>query len=742
MKRGSNTGSWGFLTVLLVVVGVVTSVFVALVIEHSDISKARETFRASSEDIASTLSLAIQHEEDLVVSASAFVADNPGSSNQQFGRWASSVQALRRYPEITGLGHAVVVPASRLSEFAAAALRDPVGSLPGGAFRVLPPGRRAFYCFQAGSVSRDPQAAFPAGYDFCAPGSAIGPGGPLAARESGASSYVPIQVGTQTLLAVQTPVYRTGAVPATATARRKEFVGWVGLSAIPDVLLDRALATYPHTGVTFAYHVGASNAVFHTGKAPRSAQSTTISLHNGWTVRISAAGPGGILDHWNTLLMLIGGVLLSLLLGLLGRARRRRALVQTEELVLRQSEQRMNALLHNSSDMITVVSVDGIVIYQTDSARTVLGREPADLVGETLTDYVDAEELSRLLRMCEASGTAGAELDFHHGDGGSRACEVRATSLLDHPQWRGIVLNIRDVSERRRLEVELRLAQKLESVGQLAAGIAHEINTPVQFVSGSIEFLADAFADLEHLLDAYASLRDHAARAGVEPDALARVAQAENDADLAYLHERVPAALERCNDGLARVTKIVAAMRVFGHPGTNGVEPVDINAAIENTLVVAASEYKYVAEVTTDLGDVVPVLSNNGDINQVLINLIVNASHAISDVVGRTGEPGKIQIRSRVEDNQAVITIADTGTGIPADIADRVFDPFFTTKEVGRGTGQGLSIARTIINRDGGELYFDTRPGYGTTFTIRLPLVHPDETRPAATAAATSITTP
>jgi signal transduction histidine kinase len=287
------------------------------------------------------------------------------------------------------------------------------------------------------------------------------------------------------------------------------------------------------------------------------------------------------------------------------------------------------------------------------------------------------------------------------------------------------VLNIRDISERRRLELELRLAQKLESVGQLAAGIAHEINTPIQFVSGSIDFIAEAFADIEQLLDAYSLLLEAAARAGADPEALARVAQAEQIADLDYVRERVPAALERCHDGLARVAKIVAAMRVFGHPATNAMEPVDINAAIENTLVVAASEYKYVAEVVTELGELAPVLTNTGDINQVLINLIVNASHAIADVVKDTEQRGEIQIRSRLEDDRAIVTITDTGTGIPVEIIDRVFDPFFTTKEVGRGTGQGLSIARTIIDRDGGELTFDTQPGHGTTFTIRLPLAHP-----------------
>jgi signal transduction histidine kinase len=201
-----------------------------------------------------------------------------------------------------------------------------------------------------------------------------------------------------------------------------------------------------------------------------------------------------------------------------------------------------------------------------------------------------------------------------------------------------------------------------------------------------------------------------------------QVAEAEDAADLEYLRERVPAALERSRDGLARVAKIVGAMRVFGRPSSSGVVPVCIKTAIENTLVVAASEYKYVADVTTDLGDVPLLHSNGGDIDQVLINLIVNASHAIADVVADSGTRGRIDIRTRVDGDAAVITIADSGCGIPAEITDRVFDPFFTTKEVGRGTGQGLAIARTIIDRDGGELTFDTRPGDGTTFTIRLPL--------------------
>jgi PAS domain S-box-containing protein len=572
-----------------------------------------------------------------------------------------------------------------------------------------------------GGVGRDVRGQFPAGFDFCAD-APVGPSA-LAARDSGASAYLPIQNGTRTLLAVHTPVYRGGRRPSTIATRRAAFLGWIGMSLVPDVVLDRALIGHPDTAVTFSYQGGSSNASFHAGKAPGGAQSTTIDLHNGWTVQTAGGGRvGGILGDWNALAVLMSGIVLSLLLALLARSRGRRAQAETEERMLRESGQRLDALLHNSSDMITVVGVDATVLYQAGSVCSVLGHAPSELVGTNLGDWVDPEDVPVLLSLCQTSETTGAELNFRHADGGLRACEVRATSLLDHPAWVGFVLNIRDVSQRKRLEVELRLAQKLESVGQLAAGIAHEINTPIQYVSSSMDFLDRSFADIAELHEAYAALRDVAAGAGVDPEALTRVAEAEEAADLEYLRERVPAALERSREGLERVAKIVGAMRMFGRPSTNGTASIDINAVIENTLVVAACQYKYIADVTTDLGDLPLVRSSGGDIDQVLINLIVNASHAIADVVGDSGERGAIHIRTNVEGGDAIVTITDTGGGIPAEITDRVFDPFFTTKEIGRGTGQGLSIARTIIARDHGELTFDTRPGEGTTFTIRLPL--------------------
>ena len=181
---------------------------------------------------------------------------------------------------------------------------------------------------------------------------------------------------------------------------------------------------------------------------------------------------------------------------------------------------------------------------------------------------------------------------------------------------------------------------------------------------------------------------------------------------------------------------IVAAVRTFARPPTTQMEPVDVNEAINNTLLVAANEYKHVAEVTCELGEIPLIQGNAGDLNQVLLNLIVNASQAIADVVGHSGGLGSLQIRTEAEEDAVTITIADTGGGIPAEIAERVFDPFFTTKEVGRGTGQGLAISRTIIDRHHGQITFETVAGEGTVFTIRLPVASPEPGRSALADAA------
>ena len=282
---------------------------------------------------------------------------------------------------------------------------------------------------------------------------------------------------------------------------------------------------------------------------------------------------------------------------------------------------------------------------------------------------------------------------------------------------------IRDLTERKQLEAQLALARKLEAVGQLAAGIAHEINTPLQYIGDNTRFLHDAFAVVEPVLAATAQLRAATHAATLPPALLTAVAAAVDQAELAYLTAEIPSALAHSLQGLEQVSKIVQAMKEFSHPGAAQKSPTDLNHALQTTLTVARNEWKYAAEVVTDFDPALPpVPSLPGEINQVFLNLIVNAAHAIAGS-GGSERKGTITLRTRQEGNWVAVRISDTGPGIPEAIRGRIFDPFFTTKEVGKGTGQGLAIAHAVVvDKHGGTLSVETEVGQGTTFEIRLPL--------------------
>jgi len=281
----------------------------------------------------------------------------------------------------------------------------------------------------------------------------------------------------------------------------------------------------------------------------------------------------------------------------------------------------------------------------------------------------------------------------------------------------------REIADRERIEAELRLAQKLESVGQLAAGIAHEINTPIQFIGDNLRFLQDGFRDVQAVLQAQSEALG--GLAGQAPEVVAIARQAAERADLPYLRDEVPKAINQGLEGIERVASLVRALKEFSHPDQGQRRPSDLNAAIRTTLVVARNEYKYVADTALDLEASLPAIPCvPGEINQVLLNLVVNAAHAIADTYHERGR-GTITLSSRRDGAWIELAIADTGTGIPPAIRERIFNPFFTTKEVGRGTGQGLYLAHQIITKKhGGSITFaDRAGGPGTVFTIRLPLV-------------------
>lgn len=301
-----------------------------------------------------------------------------------------------------------------------------------------------------------------------------------------------------------------------------------------------------------------------------------------------------------------------------------------------------------------------------------------------------------------------------HAPGNKQARIVRGISI--------------DITAQKKLEAELHQAQKLESIGRLAAGIAHEINTPVQFVNDSCYFLKDAVAQTAQVLDSYRqALQAVAAGSLATEQALEQVNTAEQAADMPFLHENMPAAVDRSLEGLQRVAEIVRSMKEFSHPNENAPSSADLNAAILSTLTIARHEYKYVAEVVTHLSELPAVVCYVGEFNQALVNILVNAAHAIADKVAGTDHKGLITISSAQEGTDVVISIEDTGGGIAEAIQSKIFDPFFTTKEPGKGTGQGLTIARSaIVDKHGGSLTFVTRPGVGTTFQIRLPIKPPE----------------
>ena len=352
-KRAEGIGPvsprwYGWLTaaVLLVLVGTLGSVLGARAVARSDEQTSRQVFVTSSTQISSTLKLAIQHEQDLVVPVGAFFVRNPNASQADFLQWNSITRAFERYPELQGLAEVAMVPASQLSAFEARAVVDPAGSLAAdGTFQVSPAGNRPYYCLSAVSQTRNPQLVTPAGVDYCA--SALGPMF-LKARDSGQGAYLPYGTGKTAGLVVGIPIYMGDVVPTTVQTRRDAFLGWTGMQMYPSVLLTTALQGHPNTAVEFHYGAGSSKVTFKAGSAPAGAQSTTIDLHNGWSVQAFGAATGvGVLADRNALALLLGGTALSLLLAtllyVLGTSRSRAYL-----LVHERTDQLHHQSLHDS----------------------------------------------------------------------------------------------------------------------------------------------------------------------------------------------------------------------------------------------------------------------------------------------------------------------------------------------------------------------------------------------------------
>jgi PAS domain S-box-containing protein len=389
------------------------------------------------------------------------------------------------------------------------------------------------------------------------------------------------------------------------------------------------------------------------------------------------------------------------------------------------TKERYRQLFESNPHPMWVVDVETLrFLAVNDAAVEYLGYSREEFGELTVEEVCRPEDLDAhlefLTRLSDVSRPEELRLKTRAGHVAVMEASAHDIAFEGRPA-RLALLN--DVTERKRLEVELRYAQKLESIGRLASGIAHEINTPVQFIGDSVHFLQEGFGGLLSLVDLYRETLSVAAAGPLDASVLAAVRDAEDTADLEYVRENVPKACERTLAGINRVAEIVRAMREFAHPGPTDQAPADLNRLLGNAFMVARNEYKYVADVETDFGDIPLVLCHAGDLGQAFLNVIVNAAHAIRSVVGESGERGVIRVATKSDGDMTEVVITDSGCGIPLAVRDRIFDPFFTTKAVGEGTGQGLAIARAIVvERHGGTVEFETHEGKGTTFIIRLPV--------------------
>ncbi len=405
------------------------------------------------------------------------------------------------------------------------------------------------------------------------------------------------------------------------------------------------------------------------------------------------------------------------------------SLLQAEIAERKQAHREASLVLSAVSALLVGVDLHGRVTKWNQAASEIFALAEEDSLGREFASLPLPWEWDRVL---EALAQCSQErqtvklnnLWYERADGKEGFLYVGLSPIVDEQGGlEGVLVLGTDITDFKVLEAQLAQAQKLEAIGQLAAGVAHEINTPTQYVGDTMSFLRDANADLLTVMDQVAELAA-APDEGCAPEVLQSLAERLEDIEYPFLRTEMPLSFTRAKDGIERVSSIVRAMRSFSHPGQGEKRGVDINDALANTITVSRNEWKYVATMETDLDPSLPqVICLPAEMNQVFLNIVVNAAHAVEEAVRGTTRQGLIRVSTAQEEGGVRISIADTGNGIPEAVRDKIFDPFFTTKEVGKGTGQGLTLAYDIVvNKHGGSITFDTEEGRGTTFHIHLPL--------------------
>ena len=392
---------------------------------------------------------------------------------------------------------------------------------------------------------------------------------------------------------------------------------------------------------------------------------------------------------------------------------------------------RTQAIVETAAEGIITFDSNGNIESINCAAQQIFEYDFYEAIGKNICDLVpsakfcDSSEGCAVNLLAYTQSEHGGEIEGLKADGSAIPLEI-VVSEFTHAHRTSFTAMVRDLTRRKQLETQLAHAQKMESVGQLAAGIAHEINTPIQYVGDNTRFLKSSFESLEKILQVTDQLLSSCSQYAELQPVVESVRALQDQVDLKFLRDEIPAAIDQTLEGADGVARIVRAMKDFSHPGSEERMRVNLNRALENTLTVCKNEWKYVAELKTNFCEELPPIDClPGELNQVFLNLVVNAAHAIESAMKarKLAERGTLTVTTNMSDRWATIEIADTGCGIPEAIQSRIFDPFFTTKAVGKGTGQGLAICyNVIVEKHQGKLFFNSTPNEGTVFHVWLPL--------------------
>ncbi|MCG8042812.1 MAG: ATP-binding protein [Candidatus Thiodiazotropha endolucinida] len=440
-----------------------------------------------------------------------------------------------------------------------------------------------------------------------------------------------------------------------------------------------------------------------------------------------------------TLLHFIGFLLIAVTSNfLMSQLRKHWLTLKLTQHDLKDKEQFLSDVTNSMSEGFVVLDNGGVVKYTNPESARLIGWTEDEMLGKQFSQIVYGEKkppkeknVKTIVMDTLKDGVIRADNDdlFTHKSGHQIDIVFSVSPMLQSEDEKRVVLTFSDISERKRadrermdLERQLNQTHKMEAVGQLAGGIAHEINTPIQYIGDNLKFIKESQQDMQNLLQDYAELSSKAKQQPELHAELEKIDETIEEIDLEYLTEETTNAIDQSITGASQVARIVLAMKEFAHPGGKDMALADLNRIVSNAVAVCKNEWKYVADTQLQLSDNLPdVKCLAGEVSQVVLNIIVNAAHAIE--AAKREEKGTITITTELKDEQVEIRVSDTGTGIPEEAQAYVFNPFFTTKDVGRGTGQGLAIAQDIIvGKHQGELLFETEQGVGTTFIIRLPL--------------------